>query len=141
MFGSIIYLLFPKTEKRTEVSQDMNHRRSEQVLPGPGVGVGWCPACPIPVLGNRDRERWRRQRQGEMWETEAEKQRQRPRWERDRHRETETAGKRDGGDRDGAGRVERHRQRKQAPENPPGRGPREPGSPGVGWGTGTETQV
>ena len=39
MFGSIIYLLFPKTEKRTEVSQDVNHTRSEQVLPVLGAGA------------------------------------------------------------------------------------------------------
>lgn len=84
LFGSIIYLLFPKTEKRTEVSQDVNHTRSEQVLPV--LGAGAVPSMPHTWVG--------KQRQGEMEETEAEKQRYRPRWERDRHRDTETEGER-----------------------------------------------
>ena len=65
LFGSIIYLLFPKTEKRTEVSQDVNRTRSEQVLPV--LGAGEVPSMPHTQFG--------KQRQEEMEETEAEKQR------------------------------------------------------------------
>lgn len=129
LFGSIIYLLFPKTEKRPEVSRDRNHTKSEQVLPVPGVGVGWCPACPIPVLGNRDWERWRRQAERDVGDRD-EKQRQRQRWERDRQGDRDSGSERWRRQRWGWGSGEI--EHKQAPENPPGRGPREPGSPG--WG-------
>ena len=94
------------------------------------------------------RERWRRQRQREMWETEAErgvgdrgreakiqtemgKRQTQGDTDRGRKEQRETEGEHDGGDRDGAGGVGRQRQCKQPPENPPGRGPGEPESPGA----------
>lgn len=83
-----------------------------------------------------------------MWETEAErgvgdrgreakiqtemgKRQTQGDTDRGRKEQRETEGEHDGGDRDGAGGVGRQRQCKQPPENPPGRGPGEPESPGA----------
>ena len=100
MFGSIIDLFFPKTEKRAEVCRAANHTTSVQVLPMGGRGAE--AVCPTPG-----------ERQAEMGEIKSQRQR-----ETEGEREVEgTETEKDGGET----------QCKQPPETPPGRGPGEPG--------------
>lgn len=57
LFGSIIYLLFPKIERRAEVCQAVNHTRSVGAQP-----VGVRPAEPGPGESGGQRENWGRER-------------------------------------------------------------------------------